>query len=109
MLLRNLKSITYRYHLYTLLFNNCKNYKYVYKEYNINIITIYKNTVGNCKNVGVCIVLRYDHINQHVAPPQTNVRLVHVRVTRNIIKTSLALVASFIFNGYFEVIRVNCY
>ena len=106
-MLTNLKSITYRYYLYTLLFNNCKNYRYVYKGYNINIITIYKNTIGDCKIVGVRIVLRYDHINQHFTLPRTNVRLIRVRVTRNIIKISSSLVASFIFNGCFKVNRVN--
>lgn len=43
-------------------------------------MTIYKNTIGDCKIVGVRIVLRYGYINQHVTPPQTNVGLIHVRV-----------------------------
>ena len=74
-----------------------------------DIITIYKNTIGDCKIVGVHVVLRYDYINQHFTSPQTNVTLIRVRVTRNIIKISLALVESFIFNGYFEVIWINRY
>lgn len=72
-------------------------------------MTIYKNTIGDCKIVGACIILRYGYIYQHVTPPRTNVRLVHIRVTRNIIKISSVLVESFKFKGYFEVNRVNLY